>query len=222
MPKVPAPPSHAALLAAELDQTALLVMQHQVLHHIYPTTYAPDSFNPGLGSGRFHPILAADGKLVPIFYAADTEEGSYCETLFRAIGNGDNNNISPRRAPGKRVAAHSHAQLALATPAPLKLAHLSGNQLHRLGITRAALLEPGMPHYVQTAAWAAAIHAAYPALHGLAWLSRQHDTSTCMMFFGDRVASSQLTVLATQDLSSVAGRAQADAVGRRLSIVITR
>jgi hypothetical protein len=222
MPKVPVPPSHAALLAAQLGHTPYLVMPQQVLHHIYRTEYAPNSFNPGHGSGRFHPFLASDGQLVPVFYAANSEEGSYCETLFRAVDSGNNNHSSPRRTPGKRVAAHSHAQLALAATAPLQLAHLSGNQLHRLGITRAALLEPGMPHYVQTAAWAGAIHAAYPALHGLAWISRQHDTSTCMMFFGDRVASSQLTVLRTLDLGSAAGRAQADAVGRRLSIMITR
>jgi hypothetical protein len=218
MTKVAPAPTQATLLAAELAATALQVAQSDILHHIYSGKYAPNSFNPGVGSGRFHPFRDQEGNWVPIFYAATTEEGSYCETLFRALGNGAR---SCRRVPGKRLAIYSYAQIRCCLP--LQLAHLTGNQLIRLGITRSALLEPGALHYAQTAAWAAAIHAAYPQLQGLAWVSRQHDASTCIMLFGDRVAAEQLqAVSAPLDLGSQAGRLRADAVGQRLAVVITR
>lgn len=218
MTKVAPPPSREALWAAELAATPLRLSESEVLHHIYSTKYAPNSFNPGVGSGRFHPFRDQDDALVPIFYAATSEEGSYCETLFRAVGDGGR---SCRRVPGKRLATYSYVQLR--SSVPLQLAHLSGNQLIRLGITRSGLLEPGALHYVATAAWAKAIHAAYPDLHGLAWVSRQHDASTCMVLFGDRVAADQLQpISAVVDLGSQVGRGRADAVGQRLAVVITR
>ncbi len=209
--------SLAQVQAARLEAAPLLLSGSQVLHHVYQSSFPADSFNPGFGSGRFHPFHDADGALVPIYYCASSEEGSYCETLFRAVGDGL---AACRQVSGRLVANYSHARVRLRRP--LLLAHLSGSQLLRLGLTRAALLEPGPLHYAATAAWAAAIHGACPSLHGLAWTSRQHDASTCMMFFGDRVASQDLEVLSSLDLASLAGRAQAELVAYGMGIVVTR
>lgn len=203
--------------AARLEAAPLLLSGAQILHHVYNSSFPADSFNPGFGSGRFHPFKDASGALVPIYYAASSEEGSYCETLFRAVGDG---RMACRQVAGKLLANNSYARVRLQRS--LALANLSGNQLLRLGVTRAALLEPGPLHYADTAAWAAAIHTACPDLHGLAWTSRQHDASTCLMFFGDRVRSDDLEVLSTLDLATLAGRAQAELIAYGMGIVVTR
>lgn len=213
----PPPPDSALIRAANLDHHALRLAAGQILHHIHRSEFSASSFNPGLGAGRFHPFSALDGKSVPIFYAANTEEGAYCETLLRAV---DTNGLSPRSVPGKRFWDFSYAQLQNCQP--LNLAHLCGNQLIKLGLTRAALLEPGPAHYPATSAWAKAIHSHYPNLHGIAWLSRQHDASTCYMLFGDRVEEADLQVIAQQDLNAPQGRQMADVLAQRLNIVITR
>lgn len=209
--------SVAAVQAARLEAAPLLLSGAQVLHHVYNSSFPADSFNPGFGSGRFHPFQDASGAPVPTYYAASSEEGSYCETLFRAIGDG---RMACRQVAGRLLANSSYARVRLRRS--LALAHLSGNQLLRLGVTRAALLEPGPLHYADTAAWAAAIHTACPDLHGIAWTSRQHDASTCLMFFGDRVHSDDLEVLSTLDLATLAGRAQAELVACGMGIVVTR
>lgn len=216
MSKVPPAPSVAAVQAARLEEDALLLLPGQTLYHVHARRYSPTSFNPGLGLGRFHPFSDAKGQPVPSYYCANSEEGSLCETLFRATASGS----SCRMVPAGRMAEHALSEIGLRQP--LRLAHLSGNGLHRLGITRARLLEPGAPHYPDTTAWAAAIHAACATLHGLAWVSRQHDSSVCMMLFGDRVPPNWLASLATLDFCSPAGRLRADAIGQRLGIVITR
>ena len=216
-PSVPAPPSAATLLAAQLDCSALHLLPSQILHHLHGVHFAADSFNPGLGSGRFHPFKDLLGNWVPTYYAADSEAGAYCETVFRAL---DPQGLSPSVVPRKMLALQSYAQLQLRRP--LQLAHLQGNTLRQLGVTRAALLEPGVLHYPASAAWAAAIHHHYPALHGLAWLSRQHDASHCYLFFGDRVQPSDLHILHTLELASPSGRMRADVVAHSLGIVISR
>lgn len=214
---VPAPPSAATLLAAQLEHSALHLLPNQILHHLHGVHFAADSFNPGMGSGRFHPFKDMLGNWVPTYYAADSEVGAYCETVFRAH---DPNGLSPSVVPSKLLNQQSYAQLQLRRP--LQLAHLQGSTLRQLGVTRAALLEPGILHYAASAAWAAAIHQHYPALHGLAWLSRQHDASICYLLFGDRVQSSDLQVLQTLELASPSGRMRADVVAQSLGIVISR
>ncbi len=216
MSKVPPAPSSAVLHDAKLEHDALRLSPGQTLYHVHALRHGPTSFNPGFGSGRFHPFSDATGTPVPVFYCANTEEGSLCETLFRATAGGS----SCRMVPGRRMAEHALSEIVLRQP--LQLAHLSGNGLNRLGVTRARLLEPGPAHYHETAAWAAAIHAACPELHGLAWVSRQHDSSACMMFFGDRVPPDWLEPVGTLDFCSPAGHLRADAIGQRLGIVITR
>jgi hypothetical protein len=184
------------------------------LHHVHPSIFPANSFNPG-GCGRFHPFNDTAGNPVPCLYAADSIAGSYTETVFRSIGQ------QPcRQVPARRIRQFSHALLAAGKA--LQLAHLSGDALGRLRLTRAMLLEPGPAFYADTVRWAQAIHAAYPDLHGLAWVSRQHDATTCFMLFGDRVAAGDLQVIKTINLADAAGAALTDRVAMRLGIVVVR
>ena len=210
MASVPPP----ELIHARLADDPYVVPAGMHLHHVHPSVFPANSFNTG-GCGRFHPFSDTAGNPMPCLYAADSIAGSYIETVFRSIGE-----KSCTQVPAKRLRQFSHALLTARKE--LRLAHLSGDTLARLHITRTALLEPGPAYYADTVRWAKAIHAAYPALHGLAWISRQHDATTCFMLFGDRVASDDLQVTKTLSLADTAGAALSDRVAMRLGIVVMR
>ena len=214
MASVPPPLSRSELIRARLADDPYVVPVEMHLHHVHPSIFSANSFNPG-GFGRFHPFNDTAGNPVPCLYAADSIAGSYTETVFRSIGE-----TSCRQVPAKRLSQFSHALLAAGKE--LRLAHLSGDTLARLRLTRAALLEPGPAFYPDTARWAKSIHAASPGLQGLAWVSRQHDASTCIMLFGDRVASGDLQVMNSISLAEAAGAALSDRVAMRLGIVVVR
>lgn len=214
MADVPAPPDAPTLVRARLAEEPYLVATGMRLHRVHDSRFAPDSFNPG-GCGRLHPFASAAGNPVPCLYAADSVAGSYTETVFRSIGQ-----QSCMQVPARRMRQYSYSLLSAGKE--LRLAHLGGDALARLRLTRAALLEPGPGSYAGTVRWAQAIHAAYPKLHGLAWISRQHDASVCLMLFGDRVAPQDLQVLSTTRLADAAGAALTDRVAMRLGIAVMR
>ena len=215
MAEVPAPLSLSDLIGARLADEPFVVPAGVQLHHVHESRFAANSFNPGAGRGRFHPFQDAAGQTVPCLYAATSIAGSYTETVFRAVG------VRPcLQVPARRISKFSYALLTLQKE--LRLAHLCGDPLARLRLTRAALLDPGPAFYADTARWAQAIHAAYPALHGLAWVSRQHDATSCVMFFGDRVAASDFDVRSSIPFTDAAGAALIDRVAMRLGIVVLR
>jgi hypothetical protein len=93
------------------------------------------SFNPGMGSGRFHPFDDAEGNVVPILYAAEHPDGALAETVFHDV---------PVRGPAKRIRRSSLKPLvlsALSCSRDLNLAQLFGFGLRRLGVTRPELIE---------------------------------------------------------------------------------
>ncbi|WP_338845459.1 RES family NAD+ phosphorylase [Massilia sp. W12] len=211
------PQADAALIeAAGVQRAPRILPPGSALHHIHESCFDPASFNPGLGQGRFHPFTDAHGRSVPVYYAAQTEIGSYCETLLRAL---DSNLSACRVLSARRAARYSYALLH--NRRELRLADLSGSMLLRLGLTRGALLEPGPPHYAHTQHWAQAIHAACPQLHGLSWISRQHDASLCLMLFGDRVHSADLQLQERHDLATLSGQQRLHAVAASLCVVVS-
>lgn len=85
----------------------------------------------------------------------------------------------------KHVTGRSHSNLRLL--ADLTLIDLSAISLRKLGVSRAALIDSTASHYVETREWAVALHEQYPAAQGLKWTSRQDDTASALVLFGDRV-----------------------------------
>ena len=179
--RVPDPPSpdslHPLLFTWEKDR--LLFRCHNV-------RFGPAQFNPGLGSGRFHPFRDAYGNAVPTLYAAEDLEGAFSETVFHNV---------PARGPGKRVKTAGLSPLVTSTLAcdrDLRLAQLFGFGLRRLGLTRLKLIEVAKRQYPRTAAWAQALHGCGERIDGLIWVSRQNDGARSVILFGDRVPSSSL------------------------------
>jgi hypothetical protein len=153
--------------------------------------FGPTSFNPGLGSGRFHPFEDVHGNMVPILYAAEHPDGALAETVFHDV---------PARGPAKRIRKPVLKGLVLSALSPsrdLSLAQLFGFGLRRLGMTRRDLIEASEKQYPRTTAWARALHRCDEKIDGLVWVSRQNDDVRSVVLFGDRVPSSALRSIGT-------------------------
>ena len=149
------------------------------LYRVHSTSCPATAFNPGVGRpGRFHPIASASGKAIPTLYAADRVDGALSETVFHSLVAGG---VVLRGELRHRYLTEIELTETLA------VADLTGHGLRRLGLTRRELLECGPAHYGATARWAVALHGSAPAPAGLVWVSRQFDTSTVLVAFGDRL-----------------------------------
>lgn len=163
----------------------------RLLVRCHNARFAPTSFNPGLGAGRFHPFQDDRGNVVPILYAAEHPDGALAETIFHDV---------PARGPAKRIRRSVLNPLVLSAISPsrdLSLAQLFGFGLRRLGVTRRELIEASKKQYSRTAAWARALYHCDPKIDGLVWVSRQNDGVRSVVLFGDRVPSSALRSVGT-------------------------
>lgn len=162
-----------------------------VIHVIHDTSYAPESFNPGVtvtgaprNPTRFAPVRDAAGGIVPYLYGGSTRDCAIFETVFHNV---------PVDAADKFVDLDEFAQRGygqVVAARDLKLADLTTDGLHRLRVPKAELIGSAPLDYLQTALWAQAIHRQYPDADGLVWMSRQRDRDRALMLFGDRVEGS--------------------------------
>lgn len=175
--------------ASALDPLIEIWPRGRSLIRCHNLWFAPREFNPGLGSGRFHPLRDLTGHPVPTLYAADQVEGALSETIFHDI---------PIRGPLKSIPLWRLERLGVSSLSPLRdltLAQLYGLGLHRLGIAREELIASPAAEYPRTVLWAQALHAHHPDLNGLIWVSRQNDACRCLVLFGDRVGERDLQVV---------------------------
>jgi len=93
----------------------------------------------------------------------------------------------------KHVAGRSRSSLRFRVD--LTLVDLSTISLRKLGIPRSELIDCDASHYSKTREWAVALHEQHPAALGLKWTSRQDDTATALVLFGDRVNASAFELL---------------------------
>ena len=214
MAEVPPPPSAADLLAARLDAPPFVLNAGVVVHHVYETKYPSTSFNPGAGHRKFDPFQGPSGS-VPTYYCANAVSVSFTETVFRAM-----NHVPAKTVPARRLKSWSYAGMKMLRT--VHLAKLKGNDLARLNVRRALLLETDETTYLATVQWARAIHAANPAFDGLLWVSHQQDDAESMLFFGDRVFPTDLQERNAIDLGTPGGLDFADRVGADMNVTIIR
>ena len=176
-----------------------------VLYRIFDTTRGPSSFNPGTSPpevrSRFAFFSGPHGKTVGVAYAAESEEGAICETVFHDV---------PLTSSPRQILASRLAPLALVALRPardLSLVELFGSGLTRLGVRADHLTATGANTYPKTVAWAKALHAALPDVDGLVWMSCRFNTAKAVVLFADRISASDLAVHgAPLPLVSGAGR----------------
>lgn len=182
--RVPDPPPPSSL------QPLLFIWEKgRPLFRCHSDHFGPTQFNPGRGSGRFHPFRDARGVVVPTLYAAGDLEGALSETVFHNVA---------AKGPGKalrRVDLRSLVLSTLVCDRDLRLAQLFGFGLRRLNITRLTLIEASKRQYPRTAVWAQGLHACNDRIDGLVWVSRQNDGTRSVILFGDRVPGLALRVL---------------------------
>lgn len=174
---------------AALDPLTQTWPQGRQIVRCHDSRFGATEFNPGFGRGRFHPFQERTGRGVPTLYGASSLEGAFSETLFHAVSV---------RGPERIVRRGSLKTMLVSTLAParnLTLVQLHGYGLRRLGISRAELIDADSDRYGETVLWAQALHAWDESVDGLVWVSRQHDTSSALVLFGDRVRREHLRVI---------------------------
>lgn len=146
------------------------------LYRVFTNTRPATTFNPGVGSPtRF----AFFGKpIVPIMYAADTEDGAIAETLLHDIP-----------VEGGNLLWDNYSDKALAlleVTGDLRLAALYGMKLRQHGVGPEDVTSSPASTYSTTVKWAEAAHGA--GVDGMVWMSRLCNDAKAYVFFGDRCA----------------------------------
>ena len=158
------------------DPATAILPEGHLLYRVLSASRTATDFNPGLGSRTRFGFF---GKpVVPIMYAADTEDAAIAETLLHDIP------AEGGLLPYDQYATKVLVRLKLTQR--LHVGVLHGTGLRRLKVTAAELMSSPASSYATTVRWAEAAHKA--GLDGLVWMSRQCNDTKAYVFFGDRCA----------------------------------
>ena len=153
--------------------TATLPAGH-LLYRVLSATRTATDFNPGIGARTRFGFFG--DPVVPIMYAADTEDAAIAETLLHDIP-----------ADGGLLPYDQYADkvlVRLEVTRTVRLGVLHGTALRRIKVTAAELTASPASSYDSTVRWAEAAHGA--GLDGLVWMSRHCNDTKAYVFFGDR------------------------------------
>ncbi len=146
------------------------------LYRVLSATRTATDFNPGIGARTRFGFFGE--PVVPIMYAADTEDAAIAETLLHDIP-AEGGLLPYDQYAGKVL-------VRLKVTEKLRLGILHGTGLRRLKVTAGELTASPASSYATTVRWAEAAHDA--GLDGLVWMSRQCNDTKAYVFFGDRCA----------------------------------
>ncbi|MGB9306727.1 MAG: RES family NAD+ phosphorylase [Mycobacterium sp.] len=155
------------------DPATATVAPGHLLYRVLSATRTATDFNPGFGSPTRFGFF---GKpVVPVLYAADTEDAAIAETLLHDVP------IEGGTLPYDQYATKVLVRLKVTRR--LRVAVLHGTGLRRLKVTAADLTASPASSYGSTVRWARAAHDI--GLDGLVWMSRQCNDAKAYVFFGD-------------------------------------
>lgn len=132
------------------------------------------TFNPGFGAPTRFAFFGT--PVIPVLYAAATEEAAVAQTLLHDIP------VSGAILPYDKYARTVMARLQVARSVRVGILH--GLGLRQLKITAADLTASGAETYPDTVKWAQAAHDA--EFDGLVCMSRLCNDAKAYVFFGDR------------------------------------
>jgi hypothetical protein len=191
---VPAPPD-----PRKLNPLITVWPSGKKIVRCHSSRYGATEFNPLISTpGRFRPIRVGK-RAIGTLYGADEAAGAVSETVLHDI---------PVGTSVKRVRMTRFETVVLSTLAPkrdLQLISLHGNGFHRVGVSRAVLIDSEASEYPALAAWGQVFHDAAVQADGIQWRSRQFDDAYAWLLFGDRVRPRDLDVVAPS-LPLVLGR----------------
>lgn len=146
----------------------------QRLYRVHNNVRTVTEFNPGIGS-RTRFAFFGD-PVVPVLYAADTEQAALAESLLHDI---------PATGGALPYGRYADTVMGLLTVTrELHLASLRGLGLRRLRAEAREVTDTDASEYRHTVRWAQAAHAA--GFDGLAWTSRKCNDTRAVVLFGDR------------------------------------
>ena len=150
--------------------------EKQLLYRVFANVRAATDFNPGVGAPTRFGFF---GKpVVPIMYAAHTEEAAVAESLLHDIP------VVGGNLPYDQYAAKALARLEVTRE--LRLAVLHGMGLRRLEVAPEDVTSSPASTYPDTVHWAEAAHGI--GMDGMVWMSRLCNNSKAYVFFGDKCA----------------------------------
>lgn len=162
----------------------------EILHRVHEARFGSLSFNPGFGRARFSPIKNSAGAFVPTIYAGSSIACALMESVFHDVA------YAPGFKPFPRAKLDLQVHSVIQTVEPLKLVDLGTLALRKLGIPRNQLIDTENTEYEITQRWAERFHAQDSSVQGIRWTSRQDDSSSAVVLFGDRIAGTGLTEVA--------------------------
>lgn len=208
-PPVPLPPAH-------LERPNLVnLAAGELLHRVHAPQFPGNAFNPCQGGPtRFAPVHDALGVCVPTLYAAQSIEAAIYETILHDVPLGAARKSVPRHA----VESRRHSTLVVRRV--LRLASLRAPDLMKWGLTPATLIGATPTQYRHTARWAKALHDQFAEVDGLVWTSNLCDPDAALMFFGNRVAPSDLMVASVREGADGSFLQDAHNAAKRANILI--
>lgn len=172
-------------MSAVLDPPDPFDADHDLLssgdqvYRVYSNSRTVTAFNPGYGKPtRFACFRDRNDLVVPVLYAAATEEAAVAESLLHDVPH--SGGVLPH-------AKYSATVMGLLTVTrDLRLAKLRGLGLRRLRIEATNLTDTDASEYARTVQWARAAHEV--GFDGLSWTSRKCNDAQAVVLFGDRCA----------------------------------
>jgi hypothetical protein len=151
------------------------------LVRVYERPHGPLRFNPTASVARFRPVTNATGAIVPTAYCAVDSETAIAEAVLRGVS------ALSHGAPRRRLYRLEVSDLQMAwlkTTHAVRVVRLHGLGLSRLDLLRGHVIDCEEVDYDYTAAWAQALYGHRTRPHGLAWTSRQNDSSRAFVLWG--------------------------------------
>ncbi|ORB11022.1 RES family NAD+ phosphorylase [Mycobacterium noviomagense] len=153
-----------------------ILRKGHLLYRVFTASRAATEFNPGVGAPTRFGFFG--DPVLPIMYAADTEEAAIAETLLHDIP------VEGGVLPFDKYSTKALARLEVTRD--LRLAVLHGMALRRLKVSPEDVTSSPASTYPTTVVWAEAAHGI--GVDGMVWVSRLCNDTKAYVFFGDRCA----------------------------------
>jgi RES domain len=168
-------------------------MPDETLYRIYRGA-DPAQFRINVGNNRFDP-LPVPWNATQVLYCGSSKEVAISETVLRwhdRVGDGGEIILARSQIAGRQL-------VGLRWNDPLKLLDFTGfgmKPLTELVSDENAenIFLSDASQYGLTQQWAAWFRTKYPEAAGLRWMSRQHNSSSCYVFFGDICGGNRLNI----------------------------
>ena len=183
--------SPVSVPTGKLESTIITLAKSDTVFRVHPARYEPKIFNASRAAdARFSPLFDNSGNVIPTLYAGSTLDCALMETVFHDVPFAKGiKTVSKDDYIGGRVFSR------LELTRDLFLVDLRTIALRKLGVMRTQLIDTHKSQYTISRQWAQALHSQNPGAEGLLWTSRQDDTGSAMILFGDRLTDPPLQLV---------------------------